>query len=147
VRIAAGGRFAPQVSSPGAVAHALGYDHTGAGRRELESSADLDLRSSAANRRAAAGVIDAITLHADPRSLPARLRALGGRLRAAGTLNRRSYGVGDEETRLDPEVLHIGASAQEVVSRRRLLDAYTRPPGGRFLHRMDCLHPRELGHA
>lgn len=105
----------------------------------LEYQALLDLRRPA-NRRASQAVIDG--LRRDPLALPRLVRRLGRRMAVDGTVDLRTFATHDRQDGIGAGGrLGVGLSGDYAnrTTIAGLVDAYTRPPGDRFLRRVDCL--------
>ncbi len=77
----------------------------------------------------------------DPTSSDA-IRALGARLREGSHLDMRSYAISSESDGAAAGLgagLRVGGEIDHTIDRARLLAAATRPPGGLWERRTDCL--------
>ncbi len=136
--IAATGMVAAGVTLPVGLARRLGVhadepQMTLQGRR-WELGARLDLRDP---RVAAAWA----AFRRDPAD-PGAIRALASEVRTRSHLDVRSYAVSSEADGAEVGAgagLRLGAEAGRVVDRARLLAAATRPPGGLWEQRSDCV--------
>ena len=109
--------------------------------QRLQVAATLDL-TVPANRAA----LDRVLAGMDPRGLgrdlPAAVVALGGRLAADGLVDVARYGTskwgigGGAEAALG---LKVGGELSVSDERTHLLDAWSRPPGGLWERRLDCV--------
>jgi hypothetical protein len=120
----------------------------GAGRASLaagaaavvEVEATLDLRE-AANRRAAADLLGALTDPGAAATLPLRARTVGERLARRAQIDRRTFAVTRTGTGFGAGVAlgaRLDAGVERTTDDLRLLRAETRLPGLPFLPRDDC---------
>ena len=137
--IAAGAAVSPVFSRAlrrGGEAEASGGAAELAGRRwELEVRVDLTDPQVAAAWGAVRG---------NPAS-PAAIRALGATMRARGHLDARVYAVSSESEGAAASIAHVlkvGGELDRTTDSARLLSASTRPPGGVWERRVDCLEAR-----
>lgn len=75
---------------------------------------------------------------------PAAIRALGALLRTEAYLDVRSYAVRSEYAGVAAGLalgLKVGGELDRTTDRSRLLSAATRPPGGLWERRIDCVAP------
>lgn len=109
--------------------------------RSLEYQATLDLRD-AANRRVAREFVRAMAPGRSPRAVLGALHELSARLETDATLDVRTYRTRETRDGLSAGVeLGVGVDGayDHVQSSAELTAAYSRPPGGRFVARDDCL--------
>ncbi|HEX7291442.1 MAG TPA: hypothetical protein VF250_09980 [Conexibacter sp.] len=106
----------------------------------VELDATLDLHD-AANRVAAAGVLDGLESSAALVGLPARARALGKRIAQDAQIDRRTYVVRRDATGVGAGAglgVKIDGGFERTTTVLHLVDAETRLPGLPFLPRDDC---------
>ena len=134
--IAAGGSLSPVFSRRGGEAEASGSSADLTGRRwELEVRVDLTDPEVAA----AWGAV-----RSNPAS-PAAIRALGAIMRTRGHLDARVYAVSSESDGAAASIAHVvklGGELDRTTESASLLSASSRPPGGVWERRVDCLKER-----
>lgn len=113
-------------------------EHGRSGRVEASVSLDLTVpENRAAFDRFAHGLTPR-----GVRDLPGAIAGLGDRLRSAGTGDVARYSVGERTYGAEVEAAlgaRVGVSAAVTRSTNELQDAWTRPPGGVWEQRTDCL--------
>jgi hypothetical protein len=118
------------VSVPGSMRY--GRQHLDGKRREFSARVDLTDPGVAAAWR---------DFRRSPKSLRA-IRALADRLRARARVDVRVYGTGVSVTGAAAGVgafFRVGAEAEHMVELAKLESAVTRPPGGLWEPRLDCV--------
>jgi hypothetical protein len=131
--LAAGSALPPALAGPLGIGTADDATVAMTGRR-WELGARVDLRDPDVAAAWAA-------FRHDPEN-PAAIRALGALLRSEAYLDVRSYAVRSESGGVAAGLalgLELGGEFEHTTDRSRLLSAATRPPGGLWEPRMDCV--------
>ena len=131
--LAAGATLMPALTGPRGMAAGQAFT-AGAGGRRWELGARVDLRDPA--------VAAAWAAYRRHPASPAAIRALGTQLREHAHLDVRSYALRSETTGIAGGValgLKLGGELERTRDRTRLLTAATRPPGGLWEQRIDCV--------
>jgi hypothetical protein len=113
--------------------------------RALEAELRLDLRDPA-NRAAALGLLSALAPGPAP-PVPAPLAALARRLDAEAAIDVRLFDLESSTAGVSRSAalgLRLGADYRRLSQARRLLAAWSRPPGGGLRRREDCMHRFEV---
>ena len=129
-----GGTMLPPGIADALRAGAAGQANIAMRGRRWEMSARVDLRDP---RVAAAWA----AFRRDPTSA-ATIRALGAQLREQAVVDVRSYAVRTESSGLSAGLalgLKLGGEFDRTIDRATLLTAATRPPGGLWEPRLDCV--------
>ena len=132
--LAAGATLMGSLTGPRGMAAAGQAFTVAAGGRRWELGARVDLRNPAVAAAWAA-------FRRDPTD-SAAVRALGAQLREHAHLDVRSYALRSEMTGIAGAValgVRLGAELDRTRDRSRLLTAATRPPGGLWEQRIDCV--------
>jgi Flp pilus assembly pilin Flp len=137
--VTATGSVAGSLALPAALGRGAGGGQHGARSAEVAASLDLTqpddlaaVRRLLAALRPGAGVADA----------PAALGAVGARLAGHGRVEVRRYGADRSELGAGGQVgagAEAGVDVSVTRATSRLLDAWTRPGGGAWERRVDCL--------
>jgi len=133
-----GNELSTRLKLPAPALLALGADGRGRAGRRSESDLRLDLLQPD-NAAAAERFLGAL-LH--PRELPGAARALGGRLLEHGDRDVRLYGTTASARERGGSIgfgPKVGASTTTEVRADRLRHAWSRPAGGVWERRLDCV--------
>ncbi len=134
------------VALSGAVGSDLGFGPPELGRvrragDRIEASATLDLRR-AANREVYDQFVRAMAPARAGRQLPAALVALAAQLRRGARLDLMRYATTSSSYGADAELsagARFGGAVELAHQRSQLVEAWTRPAGGVWEARTDCL--------